>query len=479
MQRIVGSALKQSSRCFRRFVETEAKAASETVQATTAKAAQATASQTTAAAEKVAPKVAEAAKAPKAPKGAQGPKQKGTQQKKKGKTTRLLIDTALIVACAGGIVRYHNNNDHLSCISKGKGGDGKDLREMLFLVPKNLEDQYDGYMYNSYCDRLIYKLVHENPMHFECMGDVINFFSSWFSTLGIEVDMKAPLNEDGLMEMLVEFSKQENMFNLFIIGERYFGVSPMTEFATGAATRFFNSQRVNKDGKIMIPMEKVIDFVKELEKSNGETYYDSAFIPNFANKLISKRDREVKPAKLVGALENDKRAGMEVYEFVNLLGVIERQKKNKKFHYYLDNYVERKINESLFDNLQRENEPEEEPVEEEIPEVTTEAEEVTEEVEEAAAEAEVETAEETAEEQKVEPEEATLESLLEDLDNVHSKQWKRLIKGDFSGLQVVLEEERTIRKQLNDKDWWYKSFLQTQNTQISYSSFSMLKYFSL
>lgn len=114
----------------------------------------------------------------------------------------------------------------------------------------------------------------------------------------------------------------------------------MTEFATGAATRFFNSQRVNKgcrelrgwsiDGKIMIPMEKVIDFVKELEKSNGETYYDSAFIPNFANKLISKRDREVKPAKLVGALENDKRAGMEVYEFVNLLGVIERQKKNKK-----------------------------------------------------------------------------------------------------------------------------------------------------
>lgn len=52
-----------------------------------------------------------------------------------------MIDTALIVACAGGIVRYHNNNDHLSCISKGKGGDGKDLREMLFLVPKNLEDQ--------------------------------------------------------------------------------------------------------------------------------------------------------------------------------------------------------------------------------------------------------------------------------------------------------------------------------------------------
>ena len=29
--------------------------------------------------------------------------------------------------------------------------------------------------------------------------------------------MKAPLNEDGLTEMLVEFSKQENMFNLFII----------------------------------------------------------------------------------------------------------------------------------------------------------------------------------------------------------------------------------------------------------------------
>ena len=53
--------------------------------------------------------------------------------------------------------------------------------------------------------------------------------------------------------MFSEFSKQENMFNVYIIvpiqnvidmkGERYFGVSPMTDYMAQAASRLFDSQR--------------------------------------------------------------------------------------------------------------------------------------------------------------------------------------------------------------------------------------------
>ena len=53
--------------------------------------------------------------------------------------------------------------------------------------------------------------------------------------------------------MFSEFSKQENMFNLYIIvvvlslsltkGERYFGVSPMTDFMAQSASRLFDAQR--------------------------------------------------------------------------------------------------------------------------------------------------------------------------------------------------------------------------------------------
>ena len=59
------------------------------------------------------------------------------------------------------------------------------------------------------------------------MGDVFNFFgqvflfsspdTQWFTTLGIDVDLKAPVSDNALVEMFSEFSKQENMFNLYII----------------------------------------------------------------------------------------------------------------------------------------------------------------------------------------------------------------------------------------------------------------------
>ena len=43
--------------------------------------------------------------------------------------------------------------------------------------------------------------------------------------------------------MFAEFSKQENMFNIFIIGERFFGVSPITDYMAQASARLFDAQR--------------------------------------------------------------------------------------------------------------------------------------------------------------------------------------------------------------------------------------------
>lgn len=77
-------------------------------------------------------------------------------------------------------------------------------------------------------------------------------------------------------------------------------------------------------------MASVIKMVTEMEEKTKEKYYTSAFIPNFANKLFSGEDRGVKLEKLVDALKKDERAGMGVYEFVNVMSVMERQTKAKK-----------------------------------------------------------------------------------------------------------------------------------------------------
>ena len=77
-------------------------------------------------------------------------------------------------------------------------------------------------------------------------------------------------------------------------------------------------------------MEKVLEAVNELESKTKETYYASAFKPNFANKLFSSEARGLKNEKLVAVLQKDARKGMGIYEFTNIMAIVERQTKHKK-----------------------------------------------------------------------------------------------------------------------------------------------------
>lgn len=53
------------------------------------------------------------------------------------------VGGAVVLAGVGGTLFMHYRNDHLACVTKPKGGNDSDIREMLYLVPKNL-DHYVG-----------------------------------------------------------------------------------------------------------------------------------------------------------------------------------------------------------------------------------------------------------------------------------------------------------------------------------------------
>ena len=77
-------------------------------------------------------------------------------------------------------------------------------------------------------------------------------------------------------------------------------------------------------------MSAVIDCVETLQEKTKEKYYTSAFIPNWANKLLSSAARSVKKQSLLEMLRNSEQEKMEIYDFVKLMAVVERQHKAKK-----------------------------------------------------------------------------------------------------------------------------------------------------
>ena len=77
-------------------------------------------------------------------------------------------------------------------------------------------------------------------------------------------------------------------------------------------------------------MNAVIDFIQTLQEKTKETYYTSAFVPNFANKLFSSEDRSITKTPILEYLKSDPELKMGIYDFVKLMAIVERQQKAKK-----------------------------------------------------------------------------------------------------------------------------------------------------
>ena len=180
--------------------------------------------------------------------------------------------------------------------------------------------------------------------------------------------------------------------------------------SAGARRRVEKRGRFDVGEKLVIPQEKVIELVQEMQKKMNMKagFKNTGFVPNWANWIVSQRDREVKPVLLVKALEEEAKEGLEIYDFFEVMACMERQMKGTLNGYYRNlnlllmregEYIRQSRNEKVFDDLEkkRNGQKKEEEVKEE--EEVKKEEEVKEEVKE-------------EEKKEEEIKEVTVESLL-------------------------------------------------------------------
>lgn len=107
-------------------------------------------------------------------------------------------------------------------------------------------------------------------------------------------------------------------------------------------------------------IELVQEVQKKMKMKTG--FKNTGFVPNWANWIVSQRDREVKPVLLVKALEEEAKEGLEIYDFFEVMACMERQMKGI-LHGNLRNlnllwmkedaYIRQSMNEKVFDDLEK------------------------------------------------------------------------------------------------------------------------------
>ena len=187
----------------------------------------------------------------------------------------------------------------------------------------------------------------------------------------------------------------------------------------GARRRVEKRGRFDVGEKLVIPQEKVLDLVKQMQEKTKVEFKNSGFVPNWANMIVSQRDRQMKPVALVEALEKEAKEGLEMYDFLEVMACMERQMKGARVGKYMplnrllimeDTYIRQSVNEKVFDDLEKQRNGQNKEEEKEEVEVKEEEVEVKEEEEVEVKEEEIKEEEEVKEE--VEVKEVTVESLL-------------------------------------------------------------------
>lgn len=193
--------------------------------------------------------------------------------------------------------------------------------------------------------------------------------------------------------------------------------------SAGARRRVEKRGRFDVGEKLVIPQEKVIELVQEMQKKMNMKagFKNTGFVPNWANWIVSQRDREVKPVLLVKALQEEAKEGLEIYDFFEVMACMERQMKGALNGNYRnlnlllmreDEYIRQSMNEKVFDDLEKKRNGEKKEEKEEEVKKKEEEEEVKRE-EEVKKEEEEEEIKEVKEEVKEEEiKEVTVESLL-------------------------------------------------------------------
>ena len=71
--------------------------------------------------------------------------------------------------------------------------------------------------------------------------------------------------------------------------------------SAGARRRVEKRGRFDVGEKLVIPQEKVIELVQEMQKKMNMKagFKNTGFVPNWANWIVSQRDRQMKPVALV------------------------------------------------------------------------------------------------------------------------------------------------------------------------------------
>ncbi|KAK8815203.1 hypothetical protein WA158_003415 [Blastocystis sp. Blastoise] len=256
------------------------------------------------------------------------PKNKKTGKKSSvGKwTTWTLIASAGVI----GTYSYHIKNDEYAQI-KLEVNHPKVMSTMrsLRLAPSIYTFDHADYNYLTYIERLAQYLYeddmeHKAPRPFATVGDFKAFLKNYTPLPEDEFDDQELMSSQVMYSYLSSISKVTPDVYIYVIGERLYNISPMTDFALQEGINFFNAKYVTMDGKAYIRMKDIIDLFRDMETQSKAQFSSSPFIKNFCNSLY----QSVAPAEegfLVEKLKTKEYELVSAPQFINYLATVCRQ----------------------------------------------------------------------------------------------------------------------------------------------------------
>ncbi|KAK8807180.1 hypothetical protein WA158_003939 [Blastocystis sp. Blastoise] len=244
----------------------------------------------------------------------------------------------------------------------------------LRIAPLSFKMDDNQYEFDSYIDRLASTLYEDGPNYkaprpFGTLGNLKDFLKKFTTIPEDDFNDNSVLTKELMVDYLNSISRFTPNIYIYILGERLYNVSPMTEFVQQETEYYFHIKSKMMNNQECICIDDLAVLLADVESLSHSEFDMSPFKKNFCNTIF----RSISPipeGSLLTALKNRKGEYITKTEYYNYMAIACRHlNKQETLMVAVDSAVEYALEhkEDVIEEEVKEEIPVEVEVKEEIP----------------------------------------------------------------------------------------------------------------
>ena len=196
------------------------------------------------------------------------------------------------------------------------------LLRSVHIIPETVKEKYSKYDYSLYIARLAAAVLSDPAHTVDSIDQLIHLLSEWLDVSSIQFDTSLPFTHKNIVMTLSKVQSLPDSYIVFILGERCYGISPITVEVQKEISAFYDYAKEEGDDHPGVHRLYVLSILKHIQSHYGIKLQSSVSTSTLFDPLRRNESTQTRLIDDVKALPSD---FISFLQLTNILACANRQ----------------------------------------------------------------------------------------------------------------------------------------------------------